>query len=143
MNTDILTGAAIFGTIVLFALRELFAWLGKKNLQNTDANIAATNLTLKGLSEQIVKADIKQDMILQINRTMYDWHDKSDEDGVKIWYVRRSLEEALQDNVRAINILAKNSEIQTRILEDMHKSNKETSKENINISRLLERLLDK
>jgi hypothetical protein len=74
---------------------------------------------------------------------MYDWHDKADEDGVKIWYVRRSLEEALHENVKAINILAKNSEMQTRLLEDMVKQSKEMSKDQLILSKLLERLIDK
>jgi hypothetical protein len=62
---------------------------------------------------------------------------------VKIWYVRRSLEEALQENVKAINILAKNSEVQTRLLEDMVRQNKEISKDQMILSKLLERLIDK
>ncbi len=33
---------------------------------------------------------------------LHDWHNKDDEDGVKLWYVRRSMEDAilkLSDNV--------------------------------------------
>ena len=52
---------------------------------------------IKTLSERAEKVELKLDSLNHINKTMYDWHDKSDEDGVKIWYVRRSLEEALQE----------------------------------------------
>jgi hypothetical protein len=101
------------------------------------------NDNLKSISDRVERVDLKLDMVSQMNKTMFDWHDKSDEDGVKIWYVRRSLEEALQENVRAINILAKNSETQTRLLEDMVRQNKEISKDQMILSKLLERLVDK
>lgn len=115
----------------------------EKNLQNTDNKIYQINDSLKSISDRTEKIDVKIDMINQMNRTMFDWHDKNDEDGVKIWYVRRSLEEALHENVKAINILAKNSEIQTKLLEDMVRQNKEMSKDQMILSKLLERLVDK
>ena len=45
--------------------------------------------------------------------------------------------------VCAINILAKSTETQTRLLEDMVKQNKEISKDQMILSKLLERLIDK
>lgn len=143
MEADILGNGAILVTLIALAARELFSWLGKKNLQTTDNKIYQMNDSLKSLNDHADKTEVKIDAILQMSKTMYDWHDKSDEDGVKIWYVRRSLEEALQENVRAINILAKNSEMQTRLLEDMIKQNKEISKDQLILSKLLERLVDR
>lgn len=142
-NNIIVANGALLATLVALALRELFSWLKEKNLQNTDNKIYQINDSLKSIGDRVEKVDIKVDMLNQMNRTMFDWHDKSDEDGVKIWYVRRSLEEALQENVRAINILAKNSETQTRLLEDMVRQNKEISKDQMILSKLLERLVDK
>jgi hypothetical protein len=143
MGHELITNGALLATLVALAIRELFSWLKEKNLQTTDNRIYQMTDSLKSISERIEKVDIKVDMVNQMNRTMFDWHDKSDEDGVKIWYVRRSLEEALQENVRAINILAKNSETQTRLLEDMVRQNKEISKDQMILSKLLERLVDK
>jgi hypothetical protein len=142
-GTEIVANGALVATLVALALRELFSWLKEKNLQNTDNKIYQINDSLRSISERVEKVDIKVDIINQMNRTMFDWHDKNDEDGVKIWYVRRSLEEALHENVKAINILAKNSEIQTKLLEDMVRQNKEMSKDQMILSKLLERLVDK
>lgn len=142
-GTEMVANGALVATLVALALRELFSWLKEKNLQNTDNKIYQINDSLKSISERVEKVDIKIDIINQMNRTMFDWHDKNDEDGVKIWYVRRSLEEALHENVKAINILAKNSEIQTKLLEDMVRQNKEMSKDQMILSKLLERLVDK
>ncbi len=142
-GTEIVANGALVATLVALALRELFSWLKEKNLQNTDNKIYQINDSLKSISDRTEKIDVKIDMINQMNRTMFDWHDKNDEDGVKIWYVRRSLEEALHENVKAINILAKNSEAQTRLLEDMVRQNKEMSKDQMILSKLLERLVDK
>ncbi len=142
-GTEIVANGALVATLVALALRELFSWLKEKNLQNTDNKIYQINDSLKSISDRTEKIDVKIDMINQMNRTMFDWHDKNDEDGVKIWYVRRSLEEALHENVKAINILANNSEIQTKLLEDMVRQNKEMSKDQMILSKLLERLVDK
>lgn len=143
MGNEIVANGALAATLLALAMRELFSWLKEKNLQTTDNKIFQMNASLKSISDRVEKVDIKIDMTNQMSKTMFDWHDKSDEDGVKIWYVRRSLEEALQENVRAINILSKNSELQTRLLEEMVRQNKEISKDQVILSKLLERLIDK
>ena len=140
-NTLIL-GALIIPTILLI-IKEIFSWFKQKNLQSSDAKIVAMTDSIKMLSHRAEKLEIKIDSMSHLNETMYDWHNKTDEDGVKIWYVRRSLEEALHENVKAINILAKNSEAQTRLLEDMVRQNKETTRDQLILSKLLERLVDK
>jgi hypothetical protein len=129
--------------LILLTLKELFSWLKDKNLQESDNKIIKMKDDIDLAKIKLEKLDYKLDSLVHMNKTMYEWHDRSDEDGVKIWYVRRSLEEALQENVKAINILAKNSELQTRLLEDMVKQNKEMSKDQMILSKLLERLVDK
>jgi len=44
---------------------------------------------------------------------LHHWHDRDDEEGVKVWYVRKSLEEA-------IVALSKNIAKQTEIFQAMH-----------------------
>lgn len=44
---------------------------------------------------------------------LWKWHAKEDDEGVKIWYVRRSLEDAIEK-------LAQNIGQQTQILQQMH-----------------------
>ena len=41
---------------------------------------------------------------------LHDWHDETDADGVKIWYVRRSLEDALHS-------LSENISLETKLLD--------------------------
>jgi len=137
-----LTGILIV-PLLLLTLKEIFSWMKAKNLQESDNKIIKIKDEVEMSRNKLDKLDYKLDNLVSLNKTMYDWHDKADEDGVKIWYVRRSLEEALQENVRAINILAKNSEMQTRLLEDMVKQNKEIGKDQMILSKLLERMIDR
>ena len=141
-QNNLVLGALII-PLILLVIREVFSWMRQKNLQSSDTKIAMMADSIRTLSDRAEKVEIKLDNLNHMSRTMYDWHDKVDDDGVKIWYVRRSLEEALHENVRAINILAKNSETQTRLLEDMVRQNKEISKDQMILSKLLERLVDK
>jgi hypothetical protein len=129
--------------LILLTIKEIFSWLKDKNLQTTDNKIHKIKDDIESMDDRVQRIESKVDSLVVVNKTMYDWHDKADEDGVKIWYVRRSLEEALHENVKAINILAKNSEIQTKLLEDMVRQNKEMSKDQMILSKLLERLVDK
>jgi len=45
-------------------------------------------------------------------KDLHKWHDRDDEEGVKVWYVRRSLELAVEK-------LASNIDIQTRVMQDL------------------------
>jgi hypothetical protein len=140
---DSLFIGALIIPLLLLVLKEVFSWFRQRNLQDSDKKILSIVEAIRTVSDRLEKTDIKLDNISQMNKIMFEWHDKSDEDGVKLWYVRRSLEEALHENVRAINILAKNSEVQTRLLEDMIKQNREMNKDQIIMSKLLERLAAK
>ena len=53
---------------------------------------------------------------------LHDWHDKEDSEGVKVWYVRRSLEDA-------ITKLSENIERQTEILTELHREQKDIRSE--------------
>lgn len=46
---------------------------------------------------------------LRMTKDLHDWHAKEDDDGVKVWYVRKSLE-------NAVTKLADNIEAQTQLL---------------------------
>ena len=108
-NAMIIGGLVI--PLILLLVKEVFSWMSSKNLQQSDNKMHHISETVKVIQEKSDKIDSKIDSLLQTNKTMYDWHDKADEDGVKVWYVRRSLEEALQENVRAINIDRKSTRL--------------------------------
>ena len=137
------TSGALLVTLLVFAAREFFGWISKRSLQQSDERAKMLEVSVQNIAEKTGKMEIKVDSMLHLTRTMYDWHDISDEDGVKIWYVRRSLEEALQENVRAINILAKNSETQTKLLEELIHQQKEIHKDQVVLSKLLEKFIDR
>lgn len=67
-STEYLIGAVV---IIAIVIREIFA-------------VGRINQRLK-----------KIDNIERMTKELYKWHDVADEEGVKIWYVRRSLEEAI------------------------------------------------
>lgn len=74
---------------------------------------------LVGRNGRSVEADRWKDLfrlvrqIHQWDGDLHEWHSVSDAEGVKVWYVRRSLEEAIVK-------LAENIDKQTEILRQMH-----------------------
>ncbi len=59
--------------------------------------------------EQIAQAEFRK-LIYQQLKDLHVWHNKFDEDGVPVWYVRKGLETAIKE-------LAQNVASQTRIFE--------------------------
>lgn len=119
-----LTIVGLLAALFLIVAREVFSFLSNKNLQSGE-------MKLKTLAEQIEisvsetkELKNKVDSVSKEVHTMYEWHDKDDQDGVKVWYIRQSLENVLRDNARAVSAIAKNSELQTRLLEEMLESQK-------------------
>lgn len=82
------------GIFAILILKTVFDFLTKKKDEKKNGNG-------NGLSTVKVALQIKD---------LWDWHNISDEDGVKLWYFRRSLEPA-------VHKLAENIESQTRILQ--------------------------
>jgi len=78
----------------LFVIKELFAII-KGFIQRKNGNNGE---------------EFKQ-MITEIHE-LWSWHNVTDDDGVKLWYVRRSLEDA-------IKLLADNVAAQTKVFEQL------------------------
>ncbi len=79
------------GLFALLVLREVFGFLKEKVR-------AQSNLVIDNMAKQI--------------QELHEWHAVTDEDGVKIWYLRRSLENAIEK-------LTSNLDIQTQLLREM------------------------
>ena len=62
------------GLFALLVLREVFGFLKEKVR-------AQSNLVIDNMAKQI--------------QELHEWHAVTDEDGVKIWYLRRTLENAI------------------------------------------------
>ena len=167
-NPENMTILGLIALIIAAAVRELFGWVSKKNLQNSQERhqklVEGVNAIAKKLDKideenrvEKISADIKtlnaktdrieENMakLMKESEDMYNWHDKSDGDGVKVWYVRQSLENALRDNAKATEAIARNIELQTRLLEEMISNQRNLSKEQAEMMkdiRDIERALD-
>lgn len=151
-NTQNFTMLGLFALVIAAAVRELFAWLSKKNLQNSqekyqkladgissitkkldkideENRVEKISADLKSLNKKVDDIELELETISKQSEDMYEWHNKSDSDGVKIWYVRQSLENALRDNAKATEAIARNIELQTRLLEEMISNQRNLSKE--------------
>lgn len=93
------TQIGIGGIIALLVLREVFGFLRGRN---GSGKITSDDL------RRIRKA-------LEQIHDLWEWHNVSDADGVKLWYVRRSLEESMDQ-------LSKNISKQTEVLSEMLRS---------------------
>ena len=82
------------GLFALFIIREVLTFLKDKK------NSAAGAEDLSKLCRQVEELHV--------------WHSKTDQDGVPVWYVRRSLEDAIEK-------LAENIEKQTDLFHAMHR----------------------
>jgi hypothetical protein len=91
-----LGAAGAFGIFVILLVREFPKLIAA--LRNSRRN-------------EVVSFTVEDRRLL---RDLHDWHDKEDAEGVKVWYVRRSLEEA-------ITKLSENIEKQTEILTEIHR----------------------
>ena len=84
-GSELAIQVGIGGTLALLVLREVFAFLKGRSAQ-------ASNECQRQLQD------------------LWDWHNLADDEGVKVWYVRKSLE-------RSIDALAENVKHQTEMLE--------------------------
>ena len=85
---DDLTIAGLLVLIVGAAIREIFGWMKQKNLMNSEQRLRALEEQISSMKEQNTK--LKEECFEPLKSkidTLYEWHDKSDQDGVKIWYV--------------------------------------------------------
>ena len=167
-DTQNFTLLGLFALILAAATREFFGWLSKKNIQNSKEkydklqsgmNAIASKLDkideenrvekisadIKSLNTKVDRVEEELETLSKQSEDMYNWHDKSDADGVKVWYVRQSLENALRDNAKATEAIARNIELQTRLLEEMISNQRNLSKEQAEMMkdiRDIERALD-
>jgi len=91
MEATTLTGSAL---LCLLVIREVLGFLKAKKLEAAEPTSGLTDDQCEKLTD------------------LWRWHNKMDEDGVPIWYVRKSLEKVLET-------MAENLKIQTEILRKM------------------------
>lgn len=122
------------GLIVIvlgFAAKALFDWFGKRNLQNSDERLKAVEAGHATIKTDLAGLSKKLEIPTEQIKDLWQWHNQTDQDGVKVWYVRKSLEEALNRNADSTEILARNGEMQTRLLQEMLESNRAFHQESL------------
>jgi hypothetical protein len=137
MPTTDMTAMGLVIALLLIVVREVMVWLGNKNLQSSDVKIKLMGEQIQSLVDDNKEQKTRFDNLSKEVHTLYEWHDKDDQDGVKVWYIRQSLENVLRDNARAVAAIAKNSELQTRLLEEMLESQRIVIREQSQLMREL------
>lgn len=100
-----------FGVAISFlVIKELFV-IVKKQMDNRDPAGAVSRYETKAAIKQIDQ--------------LWHWHNKTDQDGVPVWYVRKSLEDVIYKLSENIENQNKLMESNTRILESLVKKMKE------------------
>lgn len=157
-NPQNMTLLGLFALVIAAAVREFFGWVSKKSIQNSQTRydklkegidtiakkldkideenrIEKISADIKDLKEKLEMIEDDMEILSKQSEEMYSWHNKNDQDGVKVWYIRQSLENALKDNAKATEAIAKNIELQTRLLEEMIVNQRMISKEQAEIIR--------
>jgi hypothetical protein len=99
MDATILIGVAGGVAAVVLMLRELrlfFEGRGKNGRSRNGKSSCISEESVSRINDihsEMAKVDLK-DMEDKVDQ-LHTWHAKTDEDGVFIWYVRRSLENAI------------------------------------------------
>lgn len=75
----------VAGILIYLLIKEMFSFLKTRN---------GNGSTIRRMDKLEIMADQIKDL--------HEWHNQADEDGVKVWYVRRSLEEAVEKLAVAI-----------------------------------------
>ena len=101
MDNSFVSWLPVIALVIVYTIDKVIAQLRARGI---DLNKMAKQL------DHIDEADLPG--MSRRLRELHGWHDKTDEDGVRIWYVRRSLETAIRD-------LSENVKAQTELLRTM------------------------
>lgn len=100
--------------IALMVIRELISLIKYIWVSREPKNNPTNDLLLK-MSERLERMDRRV-------ARLYEWHNVKDEDGVMVWYVRRSLEDAIKGINMSIGQQNKILDKQMVILESLQQT---------------------
>jgi len=136
MGSETLIQLGVGGIVALLVLKSVFDFLkttkfgrnGRPTVEELLRKVVDTN---SALAEQMR-------VVTQEVHDMWMWHSQTDDEGVKVWYVRKSLENAintLADNVdREIGLLERLDRRLERVEERMEVRAKRRSRTDANAS---------
>ena len=77
--------------LVSIIIKEVFVLL-KGDAKKTSEDVASISSVTSSLKKECEDISKVLNIIKELIEDLHKWHDKEDDDGVKIWYLRRSLE---------------------------------------------------
>jgi hypothetical protein len=80
----------------IMVIREVLGFLDKKKFLSDNGN-GSLNGHGAVMNEHVNDVRLAVSKVKEKVDDLHDWHDKRDADGVPLWYVRRSLEDAIKD----------------------------------------------
>lgn len=89
--------------VAALAIREAFAFALRIASNHKRSNPPPERSPYDHLHEHVKQIDDRISVINSQVKDLHDWHAKTDQDGVPVWYVRRSLEAAIEklaDNIQ-------------------------------------------
>ena len=102
---EALTQLGVGGIFAVLVIRSVLDFLAKREATKNGGARGTTSTHGMMATQQL------NDLVRQV-RELHEWHAKEDDDGVKVWYVRKSLEQSIAR-------LADAAEQQTRALRDL------------------------
>jgi prefoldin subunit 5 len=110
------------GLLALLILREVFGFLRKKSQRDEITEVIEEQIDQ--LREPHKEAYKKIEVAMDQINDLWRWHNVSDAEGVKIWYVRRSLEDAIGKLAVSID---KMTDLMGRLWTEVHDVKREIS----------------
>lgn len=92
--SELLIQIGVGGIFAKLILREVFAFLNRYRGGRGGSQKENIERRIGGVHERMWKVD-----------KLYDWHNARDEEGVPVWYVRKSLEQAIKNLSASIDVL--------------------------------------
>lgn len=109
MIPEPVTQIGLLCAVVAVILDKVLPYIAKRNGHDPQRQIQDD---IKIMKQQLMHLEQDAALTKRYVSELYRWHDKEDDDGVKVWYVRQSLE-------RAIERLAVAADAQTKLLEEI------------------------
>ena len=105
---------------VVAALMGLFWWIERRERSQLLKEMSTKFSRLAEVIRIISEVSTRQQIMCKQTEDLWNWHERADEDGVKVWYIKKSLE-------KHVETLATNETTQTevmkRIVEQLEKQN--------------------
>lgn len=124
----LLTAIGLVTSIVLpaaFFIKKLL-----KNQEDMMDKIAGNGKDDIGLVGRVTKLREEMTIVSRQVDELHEWHDVTDSEGVKIWYVRQSLEQAITSLSTAITEMNRLNAEQTQVLNHLVDLTRERVRDN-------------